>query len=363
MKIYLLVFTIAFIFAAFLGYETFAGENVICNNNVDDLIKSKFSNFLNDHDTNLTIRILPWETLKDNIDYFWSQESNQRYGGRISLKQALLALDDFEILKDKISDSDDPLIDLARYRHLLAISGFSGKLYWMIEKLYWKREFSRAKEGFEYLLLPENKDLFTVGASHFYLGRMALELPLDECWYPDEVTKNEDALNHLLLVQRYPTCLTYISYSYIFAASLYNQMNFPLHANALVMVDVPSIDWKFMKFKKHLDGSEYCFISRDTTNYIRHIVESIRYCDKGADYVKRRIRKLSYSDELWNCCATNFFTRFDLANAIDKAMHCNDSAPQEELFYEAVTHPWPDIKSIPEAIATNRVLNNNVFSY
>ncbi len=33
-----------------------------------------------------------------------------------------------------------------------------------------------------------------------------------------------------------------------------------------------------------------------------------------------------------------------------------------ERLYEAVTHKWPDINSIPEAIATNRVLNNNIFS-
>ena len=68
------------------------------------------------------------------------------------------------------------------------------------------------------------------------------------------------------------------------------------------------------------------------------------------------------AEDVKNCCATNLFTPYDLFSAIDKAMAGEESFPQEELFYEAVTHKWPDINTIPEAIATNRVLNNNIFS-
>lgn len=331
----------------------------------NEIISNKFSCLFSNLQTNehaSSTKIIPWKTMKENIDYFWSSESKQRYNGQISLNQAIKALDSFEALKVKIHDSSDPLLDISRYRDLLSISGFSGKLYWMVEDLYWKGEFSRAKEGFEFFLFPENKDLFTVGASHFYLGRMALDIPFEQCWYPDDETKNSSALYHLLSVHNYPTCLTYISYSYIYAARLYNEMNYPLPALALIMVDVPSIDWKSMKYNRHFNGADYCYYSRDITNYVKNVIECIRYCDKGKDYVKNRIRKMHYSEELWNYCATNHFTRYDLSRVIDKIMHLGNKIPQEEMLLSAVTHQWPDNASIPEAIATNRVLNNNIFS-
>lgn len=307
-------------------------------------------------------RILPWRTMKENIDYFWSPECKQRLNGMISLSKAVQALNDFEKLKNKFEDSSDPLLDLAKYKDLLLIPGYSGKLYWMAERLFWKGEYDRAKEGFEFFLLPENGDGFTKGAAHFFLGRMSIERPYEKTWYPSAELAKEGALDHLLRVNQYPTCLTYISYSYIFAARVYNELRYPKQALALIMVDVPSIDWKFMKYRRHWDGADYSLELGDETNSVRHLAESYRHSEKDEELFKRRIADEEISKEFWDCCATNLFTPYDLFSAIDKAMAGEESFPQEELFYEAVTHKWPDINTIPEAIATNRVLNNNIFS-
>ena len=328
----------------------------------EEKLREKFPDLYSEKGTEEgSSRILPWRTMKENIDYFWSPECKQRLNGMISLSKAVQALDDFEKLKNKFEDSNDPLLDLAKYKDLLLIPGYSGKLYWMAEKLFWKGEYDRAKEGFEFFLLPENSDGFTKGAAHFFLGRMSIERPYEKTWYPSAELAKEGALDHLLRVNHYPTCLTYISYSYIFAARAYNELQYPKQALALIMVDVPSIDWKFMKYRRHWDGADYSLELGDETNSVRHLAESYRHSEKDEELFKRRIADEDISKEFWDHCATNLFTPYDLFSAIDKAMAGEEPFPQEELFYEAVTHKWPDINTIPEAIATNRVLNNNIF--
>lgn len=343
--------------------EVYAFARKIWLPKAEEKLREKFPELYSEKEKEEDVaRILPWRTMKENIDYFWGPECKQRYNGMISLSKAVQALNDFEKLKNKFEDSGDPLLDLARYKDLLLIPGYSGKLYWMVERLYWKGEYERAKEGFEFFLLPENGDGFTKGAAHFFLGRMAIERPYEKTWYPSAELAQEGALDHLLRVNQFPTCLTYISYSYIFAARAYSELRFPKQALALIMVDVPSIDWKFMKYRRHWDGADYCLELGDETNFVRHLVESYRHCERNEEFFKDRIADYDISKEFWNNCATNFFTPYDLFSAIDKAMTGEEPFPQEELFYEAVTHKWPDINSIPEAIATNRVLNNNIFS-
>lgn len=325
---------------------------------VDELLNARFAQLL-DSSTN---KVISWQTLRDNVDYVWSSEGRQRQNGQMSLLSSTKALEDCDTVRSKIADRDDSLIDLDSYRDILSISGVAGKLYWAVEKLYWNGEYDRAREGFEFFLLPENKDGFTKGASHFYLGRMAAEIPAESIWYPSDEAAAEDALYHLLQVGAYPTCLTYISYSYVIAAQVYNSLDHPKQALALVMVDVPSVDWKYMKFRRNFDAAIYSLGLDDMTNYVRHAAECLRYTDKTSDYIRGKL-PLMVSDAQWNALSTNLFAFHDAAMAIGEAISDSEEIPQGERLYEALTRRWPDMKALPDSIATNRVLNNNVLKF
>lgn len=68
-----------------------------------------------------------------------------------------------------------------------------------------------------------------------------------------------------------------------------------------------------------------------------------------------------YGDNLWNYCLTNRFNLNDKHLAVQEALEDEKDFPCEEELYEALTHAWPEMSDLPESIATNRVLNNNIF--
>lgn len=101
-------------------------------------------------------------------------------------------------------------------------------------------------------------------------------------------------------------------------------------------------------------GSQGDFVA----NALKHIHEWSRYTkDKNKDSIMNGYKQI-FSEALWNYCATNLFTAYDKHIAIKRALEDNrKDIPEFELFEEALLHPY----QIPANIATNRVLNNNVF--
>jgi hypothetical protein len=349
-----------------LSFEAIATNDIRDDYTTDDYLKNikikvcscevGLTNF-----NSQSFEILPWEGLRTNIEYLWSDENRQRNNGKISLSKIIDSLNEQEEFERKISDSEDQLLDVYKYKDLLAIPGLAGRLYWKIEKLFWQGKYSKAKAGFEFLTLPENKDGFTQGASRFFLGRMAKDISIRASGFSSRHEALMNALDFLLSVHEYPTCLTYISFSYIMAAEAYSEMGYYKQALALCMVDVPSIDWRDMNYTKNYNAANYCLYIGDVTNRVLHLYESFKH---GNDTTNERILEIINGDtfvsDFWNQCKNLPFNDYDKHLAFASAIEEKDFFPYEEKFCEAINHSWPEEKSLPPEIRNNRILNNNI---
>lgn len=295
--------------------------------------------------------------LLGSIERLWSEAHAQRKSGPLSLAELVDAADVLAELKLRISDPDDPLIDIDNYRRLLLIPSYSGQIYQWVESLFFRRQIRKAQDCFSFFLLDENSDDFTRGAATFFIARALYNSPPDPS---DSMGAYREALPKFLMTQRYATCLTYISYAYIWAAKIYARMGFYKQALALAMIDVPSVDLPFMKQLRHKEALTWAGSLCGVTNYVKHLQEWARY-DKSLDLT---VYREDIDEELWNYCATNSLCAYDKHTAISAALNdARADVPEYELLTEALLHSWPNVDDIPANIATNRVLNNNVFSY
>lgn len=299
-------------------------------------------------------------SLKENISYLWSAENRQRTAGKLSVSKMVCALDKTEELKLRLQDRKDPLEDINKYDDILLIPGASGQLYHFAEKLYWSGQYNKCFNILSnFFTNPINPDGFTKGAAHFYIGRMFKQLTPRKLKITREKAL-ENALDHLIIVHTFPTCLTYISYSYIMAAEVLAEMKVPEQAIALCMVDVPSLDYSLVKQWRHRNAARYCLDLHDITNSIRHVQEMIRYSDGKDDEDLAFFRlRFDFNSKLWNNLATNFFTLYDKNESIRLALS-KDSYLRNDLLQSSLMHTWPRMEDIPLAISTNRVLNNNI---
>lgn len=126
------------------------------------------------------------------------------------------------------------------------------------------------------------------------------------------------------------------------------------------MIDVPSVDLPIMKQLRHKEALSWAGSLGNFTNYVKHLQEWARY-DRSLDLT---VYREDIDEELWNYCATNSLCAYDKHIAISAALNdARADVPEYELLTEALLHSWPNVDDIPANIATNRVLNNNVFSY
>lgn len=290
-----------------------------------------------------------------SIERLWSEEHAQRKSGPLSLAEMVNAADQLAELKARIEDPDDFLIDIDNYKRLLLIPTYSGQIYNWVEKIFFKGQIRKAETCFNFFLLDENTDDFTRGAAIFFIARAAYRSPAD---LTDLKSAYYFALPRFLETQRYATCLTYISYAYIWAAKIYARLGCYKQAIALAMIDVPSVDLAIMKKMRHKEAYLWALHLGDKTNAVKHIQEWACY-----DPTFKRQPFASWDDEdLWNYCATNRFNAYDKHLAVAQALQGDaGNIPEYELLTEALLHPWPNVDELPENIATNRVLNNNIF--
>lgn len=337
-------------------YKRYLHARTIWNKKADAILKSKLTKYMNgniDH----SAEIKPWSTMVESIRYLWSPESRQRYEGRMSLALSLQALESVTTIKSKIEDPEDDLKNLSTYGDILSIPGMPGKIYWWIEELYWKGEIEKAKEGMEFLQLPNNKDGFARGASLFFLGRINMNSIPHNCLKRD---LEELALSQLIRVHEYSTCLTYISHSYIMAANIYARFGFLRQALALLMIDIPSVDFDDMICQRNDDAAKICLRLNDITNCVRHLHETWRY---GNEERRQQISELLDSSvklrSLWPYYFEDAFTEHDKDFAIFEALSDTSEIPNYDDLRKALLHKWPKSSDLPLGIATNRVLNNN----
>lgn len=305
-----------------------------------------------------------WKNMCESVAFIWSEHANQRYKGNLSLEQTISALNKVGKLKEKLQDPNDDLSDIEEYRDLIKIPDIAGQIYHLAEHLFWTGQYKKARICFEFLISDENKDEFGVGASHFFLGRMAKELPPDIMSFANREERHRYALEHLLKANAYATCLTYISYSYIMAAEIFHEMGLNHPALALLMIDVPSIDWNSVKAMRHTAAARYCFLMEDSTNLTRHVQEALRYSkedDPGYRVLEEYHSRIN--PELWKYCADKLFTNDDKNKAILSALDDERAKPWHSELFTALLHIWPKPPEMPEGMATNRVLNNNIFPF
>jgi hypothetical protein len=64
---------------------------------------------------------------------------------------------------------------------------------------------------------------------------------------------------------------------------------------------------------------------------------------------------------IWAAVATDVWRQADSDALIIAGLTNVSATPDDALFFDALMHDWPSKDEIPLAIATNRVLNNNIF--
>lgn len=301
--------------------------------------------------------------IKRSIEYNWSAAYRQRmqYGMNVDKTIELLKL--AEEFQARLENDYDLMYDIDKYHQLLTLPGFAGKMYWVGEKTFWNSNFEKAKNVFSFFLLPENKDGFVRGASHFFLGRTLIS-SLESSNDDQLKSFNKEALSHFLKVPTYPTCLTYISYAYIAAATSAELLGDRRTAVALAFVDVPSIDHDTFAGLRHTVAASASKGLRDFTNCVKHLQSAISYDashEETAKFVMENIPSTYKSDDFWNYCATNRLNMIDRHNAVAAALTNEFLEADFNELYEALTIKWPETDELPDSIMTNRVLNNNFF--
>lgn len=306
--------------------------------------------------------LLGYEELSSSIRYAWGKAYSQRGKFGLEVEKTIQSLELLEEFQKRLSDSNDNLSDIVRYRQLLSISSVPGKLYWLAEKLYWDNNYDKAITVMSFFLLPENKDGFVRGAAHYFLGRsLTNRTDVKSKEELDEIS--QEALDHFVKVPAFPTCLTYISYAYIDGAKEASSLGDYKAALALTSIDVPSLDRDTVLAMRHYDAARYCVALRDYTNCIRHLQEAT--AANSAYNVSSIVKTMDYAydkAELWNWCATNRLEYIDTHNAIVSALTNENSVVEFNDLYEALTIKWPTCDQLPQSIMTNRVLNNNFFN-
>ena len=305
---------------------------------------------------------LPYKTLMDNIEYTWGAQYRQNGEKGLNLPDLIEALEMTFEFEKRLIDPKDEIIDIDKYRGLLALPGVVARLYWRAERNYWLGYYKKTYNIMNFFLLPENKEGFSRGAAHYYMGCL-YDVNYTDIGCDNYIWSRQQAIENYIKVPQYPTCLTYTAYSYIFAARAAYDLQDYHSALALVSIDVPCIDNYISRPMRNYLAARACLMLHKYTNSILHLQEALKYDPKSdiheimrwIPYVKAR------KEELWNWCSTNSLTSADTYNAIVEALTNENSVVEYDDICSILTIDWPKSKDLPESVATNRVLNNHYF--
>jgi TolA-binding protein len=260
----------------------------------------------------------------------------------IAAQQALLA---------RIADPADPLDDLARYQAALRLPDLPVRVYQQAYALVWQHDYARAQKLFSLLVAPTNPNGFTRGNAIYFLGH------LQYFQWHDPL----GAFTNLLRVQQFPACLVFTAHAYLHAAAIMADFNMPVHALALLAVDVPCIDFERLAYTRHVRSAWLRTKLHDYTNAVRHLRAALWAQPKQTNQIATQIRLIPNGSFIWDAVATSFWCNADVMATIAWAVTNRCDTPDDRLFLDALLHEWPAREDIPRQIATNRVLNNNIF--
>jgi len=269
----------------------------------------------------------------------------------LSLSETLDAMRLLDDLKHRAADPADPLTDLSRYTLLYRLRGAPMTVFWWAQTCYRRQQFDRAERLLHFLIADGNPDGFSKGNAHHFLGHLL--------FFDRE--QLDEAFVHFLSVQKYPACLVFSAYAYVHAAAILRKMNMPIHALALLAVDVPCLEFEQVAFTRHWRSAVLRIQCRDYTNAVRHLQSALVLQNSRSNEVFGLYRMIPDASHIWDAVATQRWSLADANAAIEAALTNRWDTPDDQLFLDALLHDWPAQEDIPLHIATNRVLNNNIF--
>ena len=259
----------------------------------------------------------------------------------------------YDKLSARVADARDPLDDIERYLPALRVPGAAMALFWQARALVRQDDSPRVQRLFEFLTHPENPDGFARGSSFFFLGRILYDTRKDL----------PAAFAAALKTQQHPACLVFIAHAYLDAANILNDLGLYQHALALLMVDVPNVDYDVVKAGRHLMAANiFNYWRADRTNAVRHWQIAVQYDSNKFEYVAEMLRRHpNVYTGIWYAVATNVWRQDESDELVIAGLANARATPDDVLFLDALMHDWPRQDELPLAIATNRVLNNNLF--
>ncbi len=271
----------------------------------------------------------------------------------ISLGEMINSIMLLDELKKRINDESDSLDNLQKYTEIFKMPGAAFVVFKKGRKYVSRMKYERGEKLLRFLLLPNNKDGFTYGGALHFLAKVQLN------FYKDTT----NAYRNFLKVHNTPACLVFIAHSYINIAKILDNWNLKDQALAVLAVDVPNIDFEDLKAFRHLIAADICLNQCEFREALRHLqVGYLLFPEKHAHVREAQLKRCpDGGTQLWAKVSSNPWNENDEWNTILKSTKNSERVPEFNLFLDAVLHDWPAMDEIPMNVATNRLLNNNIF--
>jgi len=287
--------------------------------------------------------------LGDQLDAMIS--SNAAHLPPLSVRATLSALRLLEELKQRVANTNDSLGNLEQYAPLFRLRGAPMTVFWWAQRMFWYENKARTEPLFNFLLDPRNPDDFTIGAARFFTGMLCEQLHNDPA----------RAFSYYLGCVSHKTCLVFIGQAYCNAARIVSDMGQRENALALLAVDVPSIDMVSLRARKHLMAANILLDALQYTNGVKHLQAALTADSNVTQAVNTLVRSFYINASLWQCMLTNTWTEAERDAAILTGLTNACATPDDQAFLRALSLDWPPPEALPQAILTNRTLNNVVF--
>ena len=288
-----------------------------------------------------------WEILNNSRKGFWNGNDSENI-----IHAVMSCMEMAKELKKRIIDDNDPLYDSDKYTPIFAMTGPAWSLFWEAEAVLKKRQYQKAERLFTLFTHPDNGNGFTKGGAYFFLGKI-------HRYYYHDVDR---AFRYFMRVHTFPACLVYTSAAYLYAAEILRDKRQHDNALALLAMEIPNIDYSSRAVQRHMIAADICLDRFDYTNAIRHFQAALIYKPELTNTIPGRLKcNRKYSENVWKSVATNVWGMADIDKAIVTGLTNQHETPDDELFSDALLHEWPVMTALPVDIATNRVLNNNIF--
>jgi hypothetical protein len=259
----------------------------------------------------------------------------------------------FNELMNRINDTKDPFNNLEKYVSIFSLGGEEPlTIYNAAYKMYYRKNDLRAGDLFYFLISDKNPNKFTIGNSYYWLGKIC----------QNEYKDNETAFKYYMMVHKYPACLVYTANAYVFAADILNKMGQADNALALLAVDVPVFTFRQKLIQRHIKSYSICKNRNDITNAVRHLQTVYLINTNIISTIKILLNTFpEWCEKYFRDSLTNLWCENDVLYTINKGISNPYETPDDNLFFDAVTHKWPAVYDVSKIILTNRTLSNNIF--